>query len=249
MDPALPGSALETETSPREDRLDSWKEIASYLNRNVRTLHRWERDEGLPVHRHRHKELGSVFAYKSELDAWFSTRSADPDVRTQTVRTTSAPRSLLTVALGLAAAALVIGAISYVVASRSRQDGADRNTPVAGLELISTFAGSHRWPSLSPDGRMVAFVSDAAGTSQVWVKSLGGGVPIQITFGDLPAVRPRWSPHGDRIIYSMRGRGIWSVAPLGGEPRRIVENGWNAELSPDGKRLVFERSGNPDRKR
>ena len=137
----------------------------------------------------------------------------------------------------------MIGAISYLVASRFRPDRAQGNTPVAGLELISTFAGSHRWPSLSPDGRMVAFISDAAGTPQVWVKNLGGGVPIQITFGDLPAVRPRWSAHGDRIIYSVRGGGIWSVAPLGGEPRRIVENGWNAELSPDGQRLVFERSG------
>jgi Tol biopolymer transport system component len=36
---------------------------------------------------------------------------------------------------------------------------------------------------------------------------------------------------------------IWSVAPLGGEPHRIVEHGWNAELSPDNQRLVFERSG------
>ena len=129
------------------------------------------------------------------------------------------------------------------VASRFRSDRTQGKTPVAGLELISTFAGSHRWPSLSPDGRMVAFVSDAAGTPQVWVKNLGGGVPIQITFGDLPALRPRWSARGDRIIYSVRGGGIWSVAPLGGEPRRIVENGWNADLSPDGQRLVFERPG------
>ena len=35
-----------------EDRLDSWKEIAAYLNRGVRTVRRWEREEGLPVHRH-----------------------------------------------------------------------------------------------------------------------------------------------------------------------------------------------------
>ena len=45
-----------------------------------------------------------------------------------------------------------------------------------------------------------------------------GGTPIQITFGDLPAVRPRWSAQGDRIIYSVRGGDIWSVAPLGGQP-------------------------------
>src|SRR4030095_11026178 len=102
MDPTPSSSSSEPETTRREDRLDSWKEIATYLNRNIRTLHRWERDEGLPVHRHRHKELGSVFAYKSELDAWFSGRSGEPDVSAQNDPTASAPRSLITVALGLA---------------------------------------------------------------------------------------------------------------------------------------------------
>ena len=184
-----------------------------------------------------------MFAYKSELDAWVSARAPEPDVRAQNDQTASASRSHSTVALILAAAAVVIGLISYGLASRIHTTGAKGASPVAGLELISTFAGSHRWPSLSPDGRMVAFISDAAGTPHVWVKNLAGGVPIQITFGELPAMRPRWSARGDRIIYSLRGGGIWSVAPLGGESRRLVENGWNAELSPDGQRLVFERPG------
>ena len=52
------------------DRLDSWKEIAAYARRGVRTVRRWEREEGLPVHRHLHRKLGSVYAFKSEIDAW-----------------------------------------------------------------------------------------------------------------------------------------------------------------------------------
>ena len=52
------------------DRLESWKEIASYLKRSVRTVRRWEAEEGLPVHRQMHRALGSVFAYKHEIDAW-----------------------------------------------------------------------------------------------------------------------------------------------------------------------------------
>ena len=52
------------------DRLDSWKEIAAYLNRSVRTVRRWEAGEGLPVHRHMHRQLGTVYAYKSEIDRW-----------------------------------------------------------------------------------------------------------------------------------------------------------------------------------
>jgi Tol biopolymer transport system component len=90
---------------------------------------------------------------------------------------------------------------------------------------------------------MVAFVSDAGGTPQVWIKSVALGDPVQITFGDVPVLRPRWSPQGDRIIYSRTGSGIWSVPPLGGEPRLIVKDGLNADISPDGQRLVFERAG------
>ena len=56
------------------DRLDSWKEIANYLRRDVRTVQRWEKKEGLPVYRHQHHKLGSVYAYKPELTAWVGTR-------------------------------------------------------------------------------------------------------------------------------------------------------------------------------
>jgi adenylate cyclase len=57
-------------------RLDSWKEIAAYLKRGARTVQRWEREEGLPVHRLVHGTLGSVYAYRAELDRWWTNRSA-----------------------------------------------------------------------------------------------------------------------------------------------------------------------------
>src|SRR6266403_900625 len=59
---------------PPETRLDSWKEIAAYLNRDVTTVQRWEKREGMPVHRHQHDRLGSVYAFSSELDAWVQSR-------------------------------------------------------------------------------------------------------------------------------------------------------------------------------
>ncbi len=57
------------------DRLDSWKEIAAYLHRQVRTVNLWEKIEGLPVHRHVHSRRGTVYAYKSELDDWCRRRT------------------------------------------------------------------------------------------------------------------------------------------------------------------------------
>src|SRR5277367_6676945 len=56
--------------SAPEERLDSWKEIAAYLNRDVTTVQRWEKREGMPVHRHLHDRMGSVYASRAELDAW-----------------------------------------------------------------------------------------------------------------------------------------------------------------------------------
>ncbi|MFZ3257596.1 MAG: hypothetical protein WBG29_08320 [Candidatus Acidiferrales bacterium] len=64
------------ETSPpRSERLDSWKEIAAYLGRHVRTVHLWEKAEKLPVHRHIHSKRGTVYAFKSELDTWKQART------------------------------------------------------------------------------------------------------------------------------------------------------------------------------
>ena len=52
--------------------LESWKEIASHLNRNVRTCQMWERDMGLPIHRLDGSPKARVFAYPTELDRWLS---------------------------------------------------------------------------------------------------------------------------------------------------------------------------------
>ena len=59
---------------PSEDRLDSWKEIATYLGRDVTTVQRWEKREAMPVHRHVHAKRGSVYALAPELDAWLESR-------------------------------------------------------------------------------------------------------------------------------------------------------------------------------
>src|ERR1700758_112089 len=71
-------------SSENADRLDSWKEIACYLNRNVRTVQRWEALESMPVHRHLHTKSGSVHAFRSELDVWRKERSCSPPVFGQT---------------------------------------------------------------------------------------------------------------------------------------------------------------------
>src|SRR5437763_12449674 len=57
-------------TGPQDELLNSWKEIALYLNRGVRTVQRWESELGLPVRRPRGKERSAVVAIPGELDTW-----------------------------------------------------------------------------------------------------------------------------------------------------------------------------------
>jgi hypothetical protein len=70
------GPRTEPERHSAAERLDSWKEIAEYLRRSVRTVRRWEQEEGLPVYRHLHQNSGTVYAFKIELDGWLASRSA-----------------------------------------------------------------------------------------------------------------------------------------------------------------------------
>lgn len=60
-------------SQPPSDRLDSWKAIADFLQRDVRTVHRWEKTLALPVRRVPGARGHSVFAYVSEIEAWLKT--------------------------------------------------------------------------------------------------------------------------------------------------------------------------------
>jgi hypothetical protein len=74
------------------DRLDSWKEIAFFFSivASAPSSAGGEATEGLPVRRHQHRKLGSVFALKSEVSAWWKSRSADLDQDEPTPRATAA---------------------------------------------------------------------------------------------------------------------------------------------------------------
>jgi TolB-like protein/Flp pilus assembly protein TadD len=107
-----PGAGSQAIGDAQGPRLDSWKEIASHLGRDVRTVQRWEARDGLPVRRLQHSKAGSVFAYAAELDAWRDARdpraeerksgeSADPS-------TTLWPRWAPAVVLAAAAVAVAL---------------------------------------------------------------------------------------------------------------------------------------------
>ena len=59
-----------TNSAGHQSLLNSWKEIAAYLGRGVRTVQRWEASLGLPVHRPKGKDRSAVLAIADEMDAW-----------------------------------------------------------------------------------------------------------------------------------------------------------------------------------
>lgn len=74
-----PGHPHPAASEPGSDeRLDTWKEIAAFLRRSVRSARRWEKREGLPVHRHAPCRGDKVYAYRKELNDWWIADDTKP---------------------------------------------------------------------------------------------------------------------------------------------------------------------------
>jgi Tol biopolymer transport system component len=225
------------------DRLDSWKEIATYLNRGVRTVVRWEREEGLPVHRLVHDTRGSVYAYRSELDAWWKSRRGHLE-QVQPVPAARPRRRLLWGAVLLAGIAIVALAL-WVVLPHGGPQPALRTVP------LTSYPGIELSPAFSPDGRQVAFAwnGEKQDNFDIYVKLVGSeDRPLRLT--TLPARDnfPAWSPDGRQIAFlraaSENDYGIFLVPALGGVERKVAEVSISVASrpslawTPDGRWLV-----------
>ena len=128
--------------------------------------------------------------------------------------------------------------------------------PLAGSKAPFTFDVMMKLarisdPQLSPDGKMVAFavqsVDLAANTkpTQIYVVTVDGGTPRQLTQEGSQNSRPRWTPDSKRILFMSNrssGKQIWSMAPDGSDARQVTALPTEAEgetVSPDGKMLLF----------
>ena len=190
-------------------------------------------------------ELRQVVAEAGGLDHLFASSGAHAGVMTPYIpprrQQTLGRRSLAVTSLAVGMILVILGLAATYFWSKSP---APRD--LSQQSLISTFPGSHRSASFSPDGQKIAFTNMADGAPQVWIKNLAQGEPIQITSGEDSADRPRWSPRNDQIVYTRRSRSqgttsIWSVPSVGGASHKVAEGGRNPNWSWDGLRLVYER--------
>lgn len=162
---------------------------------------------------------GRGYQFTGEVHAAESQAPAEP-------RTASAvPRYAL-------AAAVVIAVLFGLWTILSR----DASQPDAGITVVENFAelepvlvtdfkGPQSQATLSPDGTMIAWISESSGTPQVWIKNLQSGEPIQITNGPYAASSPTWSPDNSYIVYARKAdgpRAIYRVGTLGTPPPQMI---------------------------
>ncbi len=258
-------------TPQAEDRLDSWKEIAAYLKRDVTTVQRWEKREEMPVHRHLHDKMGSVYASRAELDAW--TRSRNLPAAQENGNDAVAPqppapppssairifptRWTLVLPLAAAVGVLAMGAIFWL----HRTEYFWRN-PIADarFQTVTEFDGLEQGAAVSRDGHLVAFLSDRDGYTDVWVTQVGSGEFHNLTHGSAPGLaNPSirtlgFSPDGSLVTFWLRRPGganggdisIWAVPTLGGEPRPYLEGVAEFDWTHDGSRLAYHTPGPGD---
>jgi Tol biopolymer transport system component len=109
---------------------------------------------------------------------------------------------------------------------------------------VTNFAGVQTQPSLSPDGRSLAFVSNRDGHYNIYVGLISGGSLVQITRDPNLKSHPSWSPDGSTIAFARLNEfgvwDVWEVPALGGTPRRVILNATDPAWSPDGHSLAYE---------
>jgi len=160
----------------------------------------------------------------------------------QTIESTRRQRTKW-IAIGVAAMALATGLVAWRVWRDVPGDSSDTLSRGRLTKLTST-AGLNVEPALSPDGSMLAFASDRAGTGNfdIWVQPVGGGMAIQVTSDPADETEPSFSSDGASIVFAKRETGgIFVVGVLGGEPRLVVPavRARTPRLSPDGKSIAY----------
>ncbi|HEY0745360.1 MAG TPA: hypothetical protein VGD63_01565 [Steroidobacteraceae bacterium] len=251
-----------------EDRLDSWKRIAAYLKRDVTTVQRWERREAMPVHRHQHGKQGSVYAYRSELDAWWAGRRArlvdDGDTAEAPPAASPSPMpvwkrySRLMRRLSLAAILLLM--IGLTVWYERHADLFWRNPLAEAKTTRLTDFGTERAAAISRDGQWVAFLADRSGHMDAWLTKTGSNRFRNLTEGQFPQLtNPSirsvgFSPDGSLVsIWTRNAQGARPqdfklvAAPTAGGPLGLyMPEAAEFDWSADGTRLVFHTTAPGD---
>lgn len=229
--------------APRE----SWKEIAAHLKRDVSTVKRWEKAEGLPVHRHVHQARSSVYAYPSELDAWLASRRPGLEAAAALAAGWRRPAPLLAVTAVLLLALLSVAGGPIVSSAEAGQESVNKMV----ARQVWTGPGVDILGGVSADGRYLSFVDWETG--DLAIRDLTTGENRRLTnkgswFQSVEfALFSTVSPDAQQIAYSWFNKDFsfdLRIIGLDGSPPRVVYRNQEidylqpAAWSPDGKQIL-----------
>jgi Tol biopolymer transport system component len=139
---------------------------------------------------------------------------------------------------------LIVGGLAWFYLSRL--GSRSLMLPPMKVVRLTSFPGQETQPSLSPDGKMVAFVWDGekGDNRDIYVMLVDAGAPLRLTTDPGDDFSPAWSPDGRYIAFaraSKEGGGYYLVPALGGPERRVTvsSNPGHLDWSPDGKLLAI----------
>ncbi len=142
--------------------------------------------------------------------------------------------------------AMIVGVFGlYKFLNRSRSaPTASENPQVLRTTQLTFSTALDQFPSLSPDGKSIAYCSDQNGSFEIYVKQLTpGGRDMQLTNDQQQNLEPAWSPDAQHIAYFSKNLGgIWVVPAMGGTPKQLVEFGSRPAWSRDGSMIAFQSS-------
>ena len=145
----------------------------------------------------------------------------------------------------VAGACVVIASAAILWSSWRRNGGSESSGPEL-VRLTPDDGHQYTRPSISQDGKFVAYVSDRSGRDEVWLQQVGAGDPIQRTHGGVENAYATLFPDGTRILYLAKAdaagnRNLEVIPALSGEPKVVVRGGFidRPRLSPDGRQIAY----------